>query len=225
MKFSARTIQILKNFNQINPSIIFTPGNVLKTISPMSTVMAKATIAETIPQQFAIYNLSRFLGVLTLFDEPELEFKDSFIVIKSGKQTLNYLYADPSHIKAPPEKDIDIPNDAVEKTLTAAAMQSIMKAVGVLQLPDIAFTGRDGSLFMEVLDLNPKNKTGNVGSDNFAVNIGDTTKQFRMIVKPENMNLLSGDYTLKISSKQVLYLVGTDVKYWIACEKNSTYVG
>lgn len=225
MKFSARTIQILKNFTQINPSIVFTPGNVLKTMSPMSTVMAKATIAETIPQQFGIYDLSRFLGVLSLFDEPDLEFKDNFIVIKSGKQTLNYLYADPSFIKAPPDKDIELPVDSVEKTLTAAAFQSLMKAVGVLQLPDIAFTGRDGNLFMEVLDLNPKNKTGNTGSDTFAINIGETTKRFRMVVKPENMKLLSGDYTLKISSKTLLYLSGSDVQYWIACEKNSTYSG
>ena len=72
MKLSARTIQILKSFAQINPSLIFTPGNEIKTISPMKTMVAKATIAETIPQQFAIWDLSKFLGVLSLFDDPEV---------------------------------------------------------------------------------------------------------------------------------------------------------
>ena len=64
MKLSARTIQILKSFAQINQSLIFAPGNELKTISSLKTMVAKATIAETIPQQFAIWDLPRFLGVL-----------------------------------------------------------------------------------------------------------------------------------------------------------------
>ncbi len=225
MKFSARTIQILKNFNQINPSIVFTPGNVLRTISPMSTVMAKATIDETIPRNFAIFDLSRFLGVLSLFDDPEIEFGEKVLEIKSGKQKLSYQYADPSHIKSPPEKEIEIPVDNVEKILTAATMQSVMKAVGVLQLPDIAFTGKDGIISIEALDMSPKSKSSSVSSDTFAVNIGETTKQFRMIVKPDNIKLLHGDYTLKISSKRVLYLKGSDVQYWIACEDNSVYNG
>lgn len=225
MKLSARTIQILKNFNQINQSIIFTPGNTLRTISPMSTVMAKATIDETIPQNFAIFDLSRFLGVLSLFDDPDIDFSDKFLEIKSGKQKLSYQYADPSHIKAPPDKEIEIPADNVEKILTAATMQSVMKAVAVLQLPDIAFTGKDGNMYIEALDTSPKSKAPGVSSDTFAVNIGETTKQFKVIVKPDNIKLLHGDYTLKISSKKVLYLQGQDVQYWIACEDTSVYNG
>lgn len=225
MKISARTIQILKNFNQINQSIVFTPGNELKTISPMSTIMAKATIDETVPHSFAIFDLSRFLGVLSLFDDPDIEFGDKFLEIKSGKQKLSYQYADPSHIKAPPDKEIEIPADNVEKILTAATMQSVMKAVAVLQLPDIAFTGKDGNMFIEALDTAPKSKTSGVSSDTFAVNIGETVKNFKIIVKPDNIKLLHGDYTLKISSKRVLYLKGADVQYWIACEESSVYNG
>lgn len=225
MKFSARTIQILKNFNQINQSIVFAPGNVIKTVSPMMTIMAKATIDETIPQNFAIFDLSRFLGVLSLFDDPEIDFSEKFLEIKSGKQKLSYQYADPSHIKAPPEKEIEIPSDNVEKMLTAATMQSVMKAVAVLQLPDIAFTGKDGHMYIEALDTSTKSKASGVLSDTFAINIGETVKQFKVIVKPDNIKLLHGDYTLKISSKPVLYLQGPDVQYWIACEESSVYNG
>ena len=82
MKLSARTIQVLKSFAQINPSLIFTPGNEIKTVSPQKTILAKATIAETIPQQFAIYDLVKFLGVLSLFNDPDLEINEKFITIK-----------------------------------------------------------------------------------------------------------------------------------------------
>lgn len=225
MKFSARTVQILKNFNQINPTLLFSPGNVLTTMSPMRTVMAKATIAETIPQQFAIFDLSRFLGVMSLFEDPELEFDSNCIIIKSGKQSLSYLYANPDHIKAPPDKEIEIPADSVEQILTATNIQAVMKAVAVLQLPDIAFTGKNGLMYMEALDTNLKTKSTGTPSDTFAIDIGETSKQFKMVVKPDNIKLLNGDYALKISSKRVLYLKGTDVQYWIACEENSVYVG
>ena len=40
MKFSERTLTVLKNFATINPSIVFNPGKTLRTISPTKTVMA-----------------------------------------------------------------------------------------------------------------------------------------------------------------------------------------
>ena len=144
MKLSARTIQILKSFAQINQSLIFAPGNELKTISPLKTMVAKATIAETVPQQFAIWDLPRFLGVLSLFDDPDLEINEKFITIKSGKTILDYVYCLPDMMTPPPKKMDDIPADAVEKELPSATLQSLMKAVGVLQLPEIAFVVKDG---------------------------------------------------------------------------------
>ena len=68
MNLSEYTINVLKNYSQINPSVGFKPGNVIKTISPQKTVMTKATVDETFPSEGAIYDLNRFLGVLSLFD-------------------------------------------------------------------------------------------------------------------------------------------------------------
>ena len=56
MKFSNESIGILKNFATINPSIIFKPGSVVRTISPQKTVMAAATISETIESTAGVYD-------------------------------------------------------------------------------------------------------------------------------------------------------------------------
>ena len=61
MKFSERTLTILKSFSTINKSILMKEGNVLKTITPEKTLVAKATITDSIPSQACIYDLSRFL--------------------------------------------------------------------------------------------------------------------------------------------------------------------
>ena len=74
MKFSSDTLSVLKNFSTINPSIVFKPGSVVRTISPQKTVMAAATIGETVETQAGVYDLSRFLSTLALFDNPEVVF-------------------------------------------------------------------------------------------------------------------------------------------------------
>jgi hypothetical protein len=225
MKLSARTIQILKSFAQINQSLIFAPGNELKTISPLKTMVAKATIAETVPQQFAIWDLPRFLGVLSLFDDPDLEINEKFITIKSGKTKLDYVYCLPEMITQPPKKMVDIPADAVEKVLPSATLQSLMKAVGVLQLPEIAFVGKDGYFSIEALDTKPKNPNDQTLSNSFSIVVGETIKSFKMIMKADNLRIMNEEYILKISPQGLCHFKGSDVEYWIVCEQNSTYVG
>jgi hypothetical protein len=225
MKLSARTIQILKSFAQINPSLIFTPGNELKTISPMKTMVAKATITETISQQFAIWDLSKFLGVLSLFEDPDLEINDKFVTITSGKSKLDYVYCLPDMIVQPPKKMTDLSPDSVEKLLPSATLQSLMKAVGVLQLPDIAFVGKDGNFSIQALDTKPKNPNDSTLSNSFAITVGETVKTFKMIVKAESLKIMNEEYTLKISPQGLCHFKGSDVEYWIACEDNSTFTG
>ena len=65
MKLSEHTISVLKNFSMINPSVLFKPGQVIQTVSPQKTVMAKAVVEENFPVEGAVYDLGRFLGVLS----------------------------------------------------------------------------------------------------------------------------------------------------------------
>ncbi len=49
MQLSDNTMNVLKNFAAINPSIVIKPGNVLRTISPQKTIMAIATGVDDFP--------------------------------------------------------------------------------------------------------------------------------------------------------------------------------
>ena len=110
MKLSPETIAILKNYSTINPSVLFKPGNVLSTMSMQKSIFAKTTIKEVVERQFGIYELNKFLGVLSMFREPELRFFDSFLEVFSGKQRVRYTYADPSLIITPPDKELVVPD-------------------------------------------------------------------------------------------------------------------
>src|SRR5210317_1902200 len=134
MILSDRSIQILRNFSSINPSIQFEQGSSLRTISPNKTIMALAKLDTQIDSTFAIYDLSRFLGILSLLKEPSFELGDKQLRIESGERVLNYTYADVNTIVVPPKRDIKMDNLDVQFTLKQEQFSDIMKALGVLSL-------------------------------------------------------------------------------------------
>ena len=217
MKLSAKTIQILKNFSSINPSIMFNTGNVLSTISPIKTVMARAQIDETIEKDFGIFDLNRFLGVLSLFDDPELLLCDNYVKVTDGRKSVNFIYADPITMILPPNKDIKVGESYVEFNLTADNLQNLMKASSVLQLPEIALVGEDGRLLLRAMDS--KNSSNNT----FELEVKETSKTFKIIFSCNNLKMMSKSYDVFVA-KGIGHFVSDDgVQYWITTESTSTY--
>ena len=220
MKLSENTINILKNFSVINNNLLVNPGNTLTTVAPQSrSVYAKANVDESFPKQFAIYELNKFLGVVSLFKEPELEFSDHSVKIVSGRQSVSYTYADPSMVIAPdPNKDINFPAADIEFSISQEELQRVVRAAGVLQLPEIAVTGDGTSI--TVTATNSKNPTADI----FSIEVGDTTHTFNMYIKAENIiKLISANYDVKITSRGLAQFRSTNVVYYIATEANSTF--
>ena len=212
MKLSERTLDILKYFSVINPSIYVRQGNVVSTIAPSQAILARATVAENFEQEFAIHSLSRFLGTVTLFTDPEFEFQEKFVTIRSGKQRVNYTYADPSMLVVPPTKEIKFPETEVEFDLTAADLVTIQKAGSVLQAPEIAIVGEDGVLSIRAVDS--KNSTADV----FSVDVGEAATDFSVLFKPENLKLVPGDYKVAVTSKGIAKFETSDITFWIATQ-------
>jgi len=220
MKFQTRTMQVLKNFSTINQSIIFKPGTTLATMSPTKTILAKARITENIPNEFAIYDLSRFLSTISLYESPEIAINDKIVVISNdvaqGEKT-NYICAEASNIVAPPAKDIKFPEPDVSFDLDEKTFAKVQKALGVLTLPEIGVVGEDGTIYLQAMDS--KNPTGDV----HRVIVGQTENTFRFIFKAENLKIIPGDYKVSVSSKGLSHFVGKDIEYYIAVEANSTF--
>lgn len=218
MKLSENTINILKNYAAINPMILVKEGNILSTISPSRSILAKAAVEESFPQQFAIYELPRFLGVLSLFKEPDIEFGQKQLRIVSGRQSVNYIYADPSTIISPPNKQIVFPGAEVEFTITQQDLQRLVRATGVLQLKSVVVIG-DGTN-IHIAAASAKNPT----ADSFSIEVGETDKRFEIFYSAENIiKLISADYTVKISKEGLTQFNSTTVEYFMASEAGSTY--
>lgn len=225
MKLSANTIDVLKNFATINPSIYIRPGNILATCAPGKSIFAKATVAETFPQPFGIYELNKFLGVFSLFNDYELTFtaNPSKIIIKSDNIELNYFGTDPAMIISPPEQELQFPAADVEFDIPQEQLQKIIRAGSVLQLPHIVVKGHEGKVSVTATNLTDTNDS----VDEYSVAVGTTDLTFEMVFKSENIiKLISSDYNVKLSSKGISKFTPSssviDV-YYIATEKQSKF--
>lgn len=217
MKLDQRTIQVLKNFSSINNSILFRPGNVLKTVATTKTILAQATLEQEFPSTFAIYELNKFLSVLSLFDDPELDIQEKFMTIKSGKKRVKYVFADQNTIVAPDEsKQIKFPKSIVNFELTSQMLTDLNKALGVLRHPEIAISGDGANIHIKT--VNSKDPT----SDDFSIEVGETDNTFNFVIKADNIKLLNDDYTVDISMG-ISRFKSKDLEYYIAVESNSKF--
>ena len=195
MKLSKDTVALFKNFAGINSNLLLKNGNKLATISAQKNVMADATVGETFPD-FAIYDLNEFLGAMSLFDDPELDFQNKYVSIKQGSMNIKFYAADPSVLTAP-QKSITFPEAEINFNLNTAMLNMIHKTAGVLRAADVSIVG-DGSA-ITVIVADKKNATGN----SFSEPVGTTDKKFKVNLKVENLKMLPGDYEVSISSKKI----------------------
>ena len=220
MKLSDKTLTILKNFAGINNSILVKKGNQLKTISVAKNILAEAQIEEQFSRDFAIYDLNQFLNGLSLHQDPDLDFSpDSYLTIREGKRRVKYFYADPAVIVSPPDKEISLPTEDVCFQLDSIALEKLLKAAAVYQLPDLAAVGEAGVVKLVVRDK--KNDTSN----EFAVVVGETDKDFTFNFKVENIKIIPGAYDVVISSKLLAKFTNSSYNliYYIALEPDSTF--
>ena len=220
MKLSDKTLTILKNFAGINNSILVKQGTQLRTISVAKNILAEAQIDENLPKDFGIYDLNQFLNGLGLHQDPDLDFKEeSYLTIREGKRRVKYFYADPAVIISPPEKEITLPSEDVHFQLDSVALEKLLKAAAVYQLPDLSAVGEAGVVKLVVRDK--KNDTSN----EFAIVVGETDNTFEFNFKEENLKIIPGTYDVVVSSKLLSRFTNQnyDVIYYIALEPDSTF--
>jgi hypothetical protein len=218
MKLSKETLAVVKNFAAINSNILLKEGNKLGTISAQKNVMAETSVGESFPKEFGIYDLNEFLGAMSLFEDPELDFSDKYVTIKEGTNSIKFFAADASVLVAP-SKSITFPDSDIDFKLTEKNLQMIQRTASVLRATDVSFVGDGSKLSIVVGDK--KNATGN----SYVVVVGDTDKNFKVNLKVENLKMLPGEYDVSISNKKISRFKSSsgDLVYYVAVEADSVF--
>jgi len=216
---SRKTLDVLKNFSTINSSIVFRKGSTVRTISNAENILAKFTGEEVFPVDFAIYDLSQFLSGISLFSDPQLEFdNENFVSIRGGRQSARYFFSDPEiTLKSAPEKNVKFPGSDLQFNLTGEDLIALQKASAVYSLPDLTFQSIEGHDEIKLILRDKENDTSNTYDLTVA---GSTTGTYTLDLKIENIRLLPGDYTVKVSQHLISEWtnINTDLTYYIALE-------
>ena len=175
LKISKATIDILKNFSTINSSIHVPGGNTLYTISATSNMVAETKIAEEFPSKFSIYDMSQFLGSLSMFQEPEFEFEEKCVwIYDQNGSKIKFFFCEEKllpqmkhHGKKPAKA-----NTVIKFDISGKQLSDLFRISSVLNVTDIninflhlyiqriiyEYTGADNYLYVEYIINEPNFK-------------------------------------------------------------------
>lgn len=215
MKLTPNTIEILTNFTSVCNNLQFKAGNVVKTKSQRGNIRAESVLDQTFPRDFAIYDLSRFISVLSLYKDPELDFKNDYVEIKEDNRTLKYVYTDPKMIVSVDyTKNANLPPELTKFTLSEDQLGKILKASKLLNLPNLVITGSNGKVTVTVTDI--KNPT----SDEYVLDVCDTTEDFKLSFQRDVLVMLPQDYEVTVYTGPITKLSSDKVTYYLAALVN-----
>lgn len=221
MKLSDRTVSLLKNFAYINSSILIKPGNTLQTM--MSSVAASATIEESFPKEFAIYDLNEFLSAISMFKSCNIEFGEGHLDLHGeGGAKVRYGCAAPSLIKSK-FSEVKLPSEDVKFHLSEDALSKVLKAASILSLPELAFTSDGEKLSVRTIDS--RSSTSN--SMDVELGKNESGSKFNIIFQVDNLKMITRKYDVTVCAKGITKFDSGDeqykLTYYVASSAHSTF--
>ena len=230
VEISDVTKRIISNYAQLNPSIRFEEGNVLRSLSLSEAVYSKAKIDVSFPRKFFIYDLNEFLAVINMFSSPVLDFSsdEDFVLItdKDGKDHTRYIFAAERVIKILPPEGEDYHQDHtdLEFKIKQEDIKKMLKLSNILDAEDFKIVPINGDIVGVVCNKNASE------SSSYSINLGkyDGEEDFEIYLKLDHLNIIPDDYSVlfdltSVNQNSRFVADKHDVEYFISLETDSRY--
>jgi hypothetical protein len=214
MKLSESSFDILENFSHINQEIYIPKGNTILCASPEHHVIAEATLEDAFDDEFYLYDLTSFLGVLKLIKDAEIKIEKDFVHISSLEEEVMYRTADPITLRVVKKRG-KIPEDGAfsKITLTKDELKRISKVSASLKLDDLCIrTDKENNVEVVIHQRSESHKHQFTKKTSVKSN-----KPFQVYISIQYLDLLDGDYELTVLDDRIIFRNTTcKVTYWIA---------
>lgn len=201
-------------------------GDKIWTTSSDKAVIGYAKVSEKFPVDFGIYDLTRFLSLVSFFENPEFDFHDDEVKIVSGKSRTNYRFADPVIIShrndfekvekfiTKNSRDLQYP---IQFTLNDSDLQDFLKKASVLKLTDVLITVDSERVVLQAYDK--KNDL----SDKHVLYLDDQVSgTFSAFISVDKFKMLGGDYTVLVGESVICFKNNkVELEYWIAPDNDT----
>lgn len=241
MKLSKNMLNTLKNFTAINVNLFLEEGSthIYTGDRERATMLSRSRVDDgsvPMPVDFGIYDLNEFLGAVSLFNEPEIEFDAAYCTIyESGnkRKRIKYYSADRETLTIPKKTSVEIPDDSVVATfdLDAESLKSIVRSASLLQLECVTFAIDGDSASIGAYNRS----SGNEASNTFSIDLSDDVVRgpafdsssgvFELSVDKKSISPLPLDYKVTVSDKIMMLESKSDqdidITYWYASMSKS----
>lgn len=214
MKLTKKVIATLKNFANINPGIIIKEGSIIRTKSVEKNIFAQCETDVEFPREFCIFDLNEFLSTISIFNNPDLDFKEKYINISEGKSSVRYYYSSPTVVTGV-TKMPTFPEGTVKFSITQDELQSLIRAANILSLDSLNIKNDETGISLSV--TNSKNATDNT----FSYHVDATEiEEFSDDVDIEHLKMIPSNYDVDVVPDALIHFRNDEEKlsYWIAVD-------
>jgi len=220
MKLTQECYDVLQHCSKFNDHLVVERGDQIASLNKDRNRLMVATI-QTSMEPFALHDLKNFLKQLSLFNEPDLTFTDTDIIIQDNEARSTYrqsnkedlCYLDKTLRPLDTEHRFNLPRTALDKIIRASAAN---------QTEDILLCSRDNKLYIEALN---KDKPTRV----FSVSLHQQSDHdFEIYLKhsrKNKLNLLLLDYDVIVSKSGIVIFKSVpkdeeiNVTFYVASER------
>ena len=218
---SKQTVSVLKNFANINGSILIKEGNQIATVSPARNIFARYTAEETFPVNIPLYDLNDLIASLSLFESAEVDFKAKHMVINGDNQKMKYVYSPENTVSEAPSISEDLlSNPKVTFDINQESIAKLLRAASVVGGNVISFIKKGDTTTVVAHDRH------NPDANRYEITLNDVDYDgdFSVLVLVENVKTLPLDFTVSMYDNFVR-LSNNDlgIEYVIATESDSTW--
>ena len=222
MKISKPTVSVLKNFSGINGSIMLKPGNEVCTVSPQRNIFAKFQATENFPVQVPLYDLNDMINALSLFDDPDCDFKSKHLIINNDKQKMKYVYSDEATVSEAPTINPELlKNPKAKFDLDNETLSQLIRASSVIG-GDVLSLNKKAEKF-EIVSHDKSNKDSNKYEIELEKDL-EFDGDFSIHLLVENIKMLPLDYAVSMYENFIRFEAEqAKIEYIIAIEDKSTW--
>jgi len=221
------TLEIMRNFSTINPSIFIRAGDIMDTLSISNQMMGRAQVPEIFPVDVPIYDFVKFLNQLKLYSQPVLVFdgdKPNCVFIKDidperNDASTKWVFSDPKTIHKP-LKSLGIPKPDIRFDVPKDKLEVLVKAAQIFNFENIRVQRiADDAISITVIDLD--DVEGTHYRFTLPAEIDTVMGDFNIVFKIDNLRILPFDYSIAISRKKYSHWFNQGVEYFITLDKRS----
>jgi len=222
MEISNYTIEVLKNYADIQKNMWFKKGNQQASVSSGEDLFSQISFEETFPQDFGIYDLPQFLACLSFIDSPRLHFSDSYVTItdSAGLEKIDFRFSPPDHLTFPPGT-LERPEPVVTFTLTSQILNKIWKSSSILGFTECAFKKEGDNFTVSVVDT--EDETSNIWVKQLDCEVY-SEQNFNFVFDISTFKMIDGDYEVTCNKPMTHFKnLNHNLEYWVAMQNTSSY--